>query len=108
MPKATKKRTATPLRIWLWERAVNYGDLSKVTGLSVSKIYRLASGEQDATADERELIARALSEPVERIFGDGRFDNLTDQRRRQVVLAEWVRSGEGGLFLKRLAEVLTA
>ena len=107
MPKPShRKRHLNGLHIHMWQNNIAFRDLSKVSGVTVSRLTRLSHGQVEPTPEERRALSRALNLTEEQLFGDRRYDDLTSEEARQQRLAAWMLSGEAALLLRRVQEVM--
>ena len=108
MPKkGREKKIMNGLFCHLWEKNIAYSQLARVSGLSPSRIARLTTGRYQTSPEERQALARALNVDQEILFPTCAWADLTAEQAVQTRLSAWISSGEGALFCRRLAEVIS-
>jgi len=107
MPKPShQRRHLNGLHVHMWENNIPFRDLSKLSGVTVSRLTRLSHGQAEPTPEERRALSRALNLTEPELFGDRRYDDLCADDAQQHRLSEWMLSGEAALLLRRVQEVM--
>ena len=102
--RTVQPRRITRLGVHLLEHGIEQQKLAKATGIHPLRLSRIVRGVSEPRADEKKAIGDALGCQMHVLFDA--FSHLDDDMATVERLCAFLRTPEGGLFVRRLKEVV--
>lgn len=104
MPRRSTPRRCTKLYAYLVSHGLRQAQVAALSGVSLTKLSRIARGVNVPSTEEQRAIAGALGLPVEQLFDP--LAGLEPDAAAVEKLCAFLRGPEGKLMVARLVKVL--